>query len=79
MNHLAVIFEEEAVGDAHAADLRHAANVVAAEIEQHEMLGPFLGVGQKLVRQRLVFLGARAARTRAGDRPDGDLAVADPD
>ena len=68
MHDLAVIFEEEAVGDAHAADLRDAADIVAAEVEQHQMLGALLGVGEKLLGERLVFLRRGAARPRAGDR-----------
>ena len=63
---LAVIFEEELVGDLHGADLGDAADVVAAEVEQHQMLGALLGIGQQLVGERLVLVPAlrRAAACR---------------
>src|SRR5680860_1817153 len=76
VHHLTVIFQEEAVGDAHAADLRHAPDIVAAEIEQHQMLGALLGVGEQLLGERFVFVRRGTARPRAGDGPDGDLALA---
>src|SRR3546814_3022252 len=40
---MAVELDGIAVGDAHAAADRSAADVVAAEVEQHQMLGAFLG------------------------------------
>ena len=58
------------------ADLGDAADVVAAEVEQHQVLGAFLGIGEQLLLQRLVLVRGRAARAGAGDRPDGDGAVA---
>jgi hypothetical protein len=57
---------------------RHAADVVAAEVEQHQVLGALLGVGQQLGGQRLVLLDGGAALARAGDRPHGDVAVLEP-
>ena len=61
------------------ADLGDAADIVAAEVEQHQMFGALLGVGEKLVGERPVLVRRRAARPRAGDRPDRDFAVAHPD
>ena len=55
---------------------RDAADVVAAEIEQHQVLGALLRIGEQLVLERLVLVRGRAARARAGDRPDGHRAVA---
>ena len=55
--------------------LGDAADVVAAQVDEHDVLGPLLGVGQQFVGEALVlFLGAAAA-ARAGQRADGDLAV----
>ena len=62
---LAVIFEEEAVGD--LAPCRSSAtrpDIVAAEIEQHQMLGALLRVGEQLLGERLVLFRRRAARPR---------------
>ena len=46
----------------------HAADVVAAQVDQHHVLGPLLGIGQQLLRQALVLGRVVAARARAGDR-----------
>ncbi len=72
---LAIIFEEEAIGDAHRAGFCDAANVVAAEVEQHEMLCALLGVRKQIRGQAFVILGSCASRARSGDRPDGDLSL----
>ena len=69
---LAVALDEELVGDADGADLGHPADVVAPEIEQHQVLGALLGIGEQLLLQRLVLVRRRPARPRAGDRPDRD-------
>ena len=69
MHHLAVALDEELVGDFDGADLGDAADIVAAEIEQHQMLGAFLGVGEQLLLERLVLVRRRAAR--AGCRRSG--------
>ncbi len=53
----------------------HAAHVVAAEVEQHQVLGALLGIGQQLLLQRQVLFRRLAARAGAGDRADGDLLV----
>ena len=73
---VAVALDEELVGDRHAADLGDAADVVAAEIEQHQVLGALLRVGEQFVFQRLVLVRGFAARARAGDRADRDGAAA---
>ncbi len=78
MHDMAVALDHHLLGDADRADLGDAADVVAAEVEQHQMLGLLLGVGQQLLGQPRV-LGRVAPRGAcAGDRPDGDLAVAQP-
>jgi hypothetical protein len=47
----------------HGADLGDAAHVVAAEVEQHQVLGALLGIGQQLDLQRgFVLLRRDAAR-----------------
>ena len=57
-------------------DCRDAADVVAAEIEQHQMLRALLRIGEQCGRQRLIFGFVGAAPRRAGNRADGDVAVA---
>ena len=61
------------------ADHGDAADVVAAEIEQHQVLGPLLRIGQQLGGERPVLLRRGAAPAGAGDRPDGHPAVAHAD
>ena len=53
----------------------HAAHVVAAQVDQHHVLGPLLGIGQQFLGQPAVFFLGRAAAARAGQRADGHLAV----
>ena len=49
--------------------------VVAGEVDEHEVLGLLLGVGDELGLEVGVLLGRRAARLRAGDRVREDAAV----
>ncbi len=79
MHDVAVALDEKLVGDGDSADLCDAADVIAAEIEQHQMLGALLRVGQQFVLQRFVFVRRRAARAGAGDRADGDDVAGDLD
>ena len=78
MHHLAVALDEELVGDLDGADLGDAADVVAAEIEQHQVLGALLRIGQQFGFERLVLVRRGAARARAGDRADGHRAARRP-
>ncbi len=41
-----VVLEEELVGNLDATDLGDAADIVAAEVEQHQVLGQFLGIAR---------------------------------
>ncbi len=79
MHDLAVIFEDELVGHLDRADLGDAAHIVAAEIEQHQMFGPLLGIGEKFRGERPILGRRGAAPAGSGDRPDRHLAVAHPD
>ena len=78
MHHVAEALDDEAFGHLHRTELRHAADVVAAEVEQHQVLGTFLGIGQQFGFQRLIFFVGRAAPPGAGERADGHDAVAQP-
>ena len=49
MHDVAVALDEEAVGDLDGADFRDPPDIVAAEVEQHQMLGALLGIGEKIV------------------------------
>ena len=49
-----VALDLEQLGDAHAAGLADAAEVVARQVDEHQMLGALLLVGLELVRERVV-------------------------
>jgi len=59
--------------DRDRAVLAHAPEVVAAEVDEHDVLGALLLVGEQLVGDARVVLDGRAARARAGDRPRRDV------
>ena len=61
------------------ADLGDAADIVAAEIEQHQVLGALLGIGEQLGGRAPGPRSASRRAARAGDRADRHLAVAQPD
>ena len=76
MHDVAVALDEKLIGDVDAADFRDAADVVAPEIEQHQMLGALFRIGEQFFFQRLVLVRRGAARARAGDRADGHRVAA---
>ena len=76
MHDVAVVFDDELLGDLARCRFGDAAHIVAPEIEQHQMLGALLGVGQQLRRQLAVLRRRGAAGPRAGDGADGHLVVA---
>ena len=51
VHHMRVALDGEELGHAHRAVLAHAAQVVAAQVHQHHVLGALLGVGQQLALQ----------------------------
>ncbi len=56
-----------------------AADIVAPEIEQHQVLGAFLGIGEQAFLVGGVLVLGLAARAGAGDRADRHFAVAHAD
>src|SRR5690606_13213031 len=52
---VAVALDRHAVVDDHAADLADPADVVAVQVDQHDVLGPLLGVGQQFLLQGQVL------------------------
>ena len=77
MHDVAVALDDELIRHLDRADLGDAPDVVAAEVEQHQVLGPLLGIA-RAAPPRAPCPRPRSAprRVRAGDRPDGHLAVA---
>ena len=48
--------------------LRHPAHIVAAEVDEHDVLGALLGVGEQFVDKRVVFGVVLPRVARTGDR-----------
>ena len=61
------------------AGLADPAQVVAAQVDEHQVLGALLGVGEQLVGERLVLLRRGAAVPGAGDGVDHGPPVLDLD
>ena len=78
MHHVRVALDDQPLGDLHRAGGGDAPDVVAPEIDEHDVLGDLLGVVQQLLLELEVVALHGAARTRARDRPHGDLAAFDP-
>ena len=68
-----VALRDEGLRHLDAAGLRDAADVVAREVDQHEVLGALLRVAEQFLFHRRVQLRRGAARARAGDGADRDL------
>jgi len=54
------------------------ADIITAEVDQHQVLGAFLLVGQQLGLEGGIFGLVGTARPGAGDRPHRHLAVLEP-
>ena len=72
MHHVRVALDRHLLGHRHAADFSDAADIVAAEVEQHHMLGALLRIGGKLRRERLIGITGCAAGPRSGNRAQRD-------
>ena len=75
MHHMAVILDLVIRFHPHRPRFRYAADIVAAKVQQHQVLGAFLDVSHEIGRVRRVFFLCRAALARSGDRTDGDDVV----
>ncbi len=60
--------------DLHRAVLAHPPEVVAAEVDEHHVLGALLLVGEQVGGDLAVLVGVAAARAGAGDRARRDVA-----
>ena len=70
-----VAFDFELLGDAHGTWSADASDIIATEVEQHDVLSDLLFVGEQFGGKRFIFLGSRSARSRSGDRVDGNLTI----
>ena len=75
MHDVAVTLNDHEVLDLHCAEIADPAQIIAGQIDQHDVLGALLGVGEQLLFQGNVFRRRRSAAARAGDRANLNLAV----
>src|SRR5690606_24914366 len=73
-----VALDDHFLGQPYRAVFSHTTDVVAAQVDQHQVLGQFLGVAEQVLLQRQVGLFGGATRARAGDGAYRDQAILDP-
>jgi hypothetical protein len=74
VHHVGVAFHEHDFLGAHARKLAHPPDVVAAQVDQHDVLGSLFLIGAQFFLESLVLVLGFAARARSGDRPVFDVA-----
>ena len=75
VHHVAVALHCHHGGDGHRAVLADPAQVVPAQVHQHHVLRPLLGIGEELLGQGLVLLLGGAPPAGAGDGVQVGLAI----
>ncbi len=78
MHHVRIALDVHQVFHLHRAVFAHPPQIVAAEIDQHDVLGAFFFVAAHLLFQSAVFGLVAAARMSSGDRPIFQLASGHP-
>ena len=70
MHHVRIALDEHQPLHLHRAVLAHAAEIVAAQVDEHDVLGALLGIGEQFgLRAARSSFSSAAARTRASERP----------
>ena len=57
MHHIGVALDDHLLGDLHRAGGGDAADIVAAQVDQHQVLGDLLGIGQQILFPQEVPVG----------------------
>ncbi|MNP37327.1 hypothetical protein D3C76_1307690 [compost metagenome] len=78
VHHIGVSLDHHLLGQPHAPRRRHPADVVAAQVDQHQVLGDFFLVRQQVIFQSPVGFFVRTARACSGNRSHRDQVVFDP-
>ena len=68
---MAVALDLHVLADGDRAGAGHSPEVIAAEVHEHDVLGPLLGIALELLGEQGVLAGVGAARAGAGDRVGG--------
>ena len=75
MHYMRVALDHHLVGELDATGLGDAPDIIASQIDEHQVLGQLLGIGQQLGFQRLVLRLIAAAGAGAGDGAYRDHAL----
>ena len=76
MHDVGIILDHHLICNFYRTNLRHTAYIVAPKIEQHQMLGQFLWIGQQVLRIGLIFSSVGTAGPGTGNGPDSHLIIA---
>src|SRR4030081_988745 len=74
-----VALDRHLLGHFYAAEFGDAPEIVAPQIDQHDVLGAFLWIGHQLARELFVFRGILSPRSRSGNRANFRDAIAQAD
>src|SRR4051794_30740516 len=74
---VAVALDLHVLGDRHGPGPRDSPEIVAAEVDEHDVLRPLLRVSLELLREDLVLALVRTTWPRPGDRVGGEAVALD--
>ena len=78
MHDIRIALDDHLLGKPHRAGLGDTTDVVAAQVDQHQVFGQLLGIAEQVLLQRQISFFVGTAWTRAGDGADRDQAFLDP-
>src|SRR5947209_4496179 len=75
MHDMRIALDLHKLADLDASRCAHSSDVVTSEVNEHDMLGSFLGIIFQFLGEMLVTLSIYAAGTCPGNGPNGDFVV----
>ena len=79
MHNVTVTLDLHHLGHAHCAEIRNSANIVASKIDEHDVLGALLGIGEQFGSIAFVLRCGGAAGARPSNRTDLNRSACQPD
>ncbi len=67
MHNVTVAFYDQQITDRNRSARSHSAHIVTAQVHQHQMFGPFLGIGQQFFFKGHVLIRSCAALAGTGN------------
>ena len=77
MHHMAVSFDYHQIGHRYRSIFGDPTNIVAAQIDEHYMFGPLLGVGQQFLFQHTILFQRTPSLASSRQRADRHLSIHD--